>query len=181
MTAENPAAKAIILHDATEREIPRPSDEDLQKEKYSSKNKKYTTKNAVITTTLCLILYVSPTIFGGMHDKKISDTYYTIPPNFTLWQDSGYQGYQPQGVQIIQPTKKPRGKDLSQNKSKLINQAIFSFRVRLEHAIGSVKRLRIVKNECRLRKNNFVEKVFLTAAALHNFRLMLKPFDYKTN
>lgn len=181
MQAETPEeSELILLHDATEREVPRPSDSDLQKEKYSGKKKYHTAKNAVICTAVCLILYVSPTIFGAMHDKKMADTYYTIRKGFTLWQDTGYQGYAPEGVKIVQPTKKPRGKELTEEQKKA-NQAISSFRVRVEHAIGSVKRIRIVKDECRLRKNNFVEKIFLTATALHNFRLRLNPFQYKTN
>ncbi|MDR1887298.1 MAG: transposase family protein [Prevotellaceae bacterium] len=56
-----------------------------------------------------------------------------------------------------------------------------SFGVRVEHATGSVKRCRIVKDECRLRKNNFVDNIFLTCAALHNFRLKDKPFQYENN
>jgi hypothetical protein len=62
---------------------------------------------------------------------------------------------------------------------KELNRYISSFRVRVEHAIGSVKRYRIVKEECRLRKNHFVDKVFLCCAALHNFRILRQPFNYK--
>jgi hypothetical protein len=49
-------------------------------------------------------------------------------------------------------------------------------RVLVEHVIGSVKRCRIVKNECRLRKNDFIKHVLYTCAALHNFRLKFNPF-----
>ncbi|TAJ11780.1 hypothetical protein DMA11_15420, partial [Marinilabiliaceae bacterium JC017] len=56
---------------------------------------------------------------------------------------------------------------------------ISSVRVRVEHAIGSIKRMKIVRNECRLRKENILDKVFATCAGLHNFRLMDKPFLYK--
>jgi hypothetical protein len=109
--------------------------------------------------------------------------YYSIPKGFTLWQDTGYQGYKPEGVLIQQPLKKPRGKELTAQQ-KQDNQQISSFRVRIEphrrtDAIGSIKRYRIVKDECRLRKNQFVENIFLTCAALHNFRLRLKPFNYE--
>jgi hypothetical protein len=40
----------ILFHDGTEREIPRPQDEDEQKENYSSKKKQHTVKNAVIVS-----------------------------------------------------------------------------------------------------------------------------------
>jgi DDE superfamily endonuclease/Helix-turn-helix of DDE superfamily endonuclease len=167
-----------LLHDATERDIPRPQDDQSQQEHYSGKKKKHTVKNGVVTTLLCLILFVSPTVAGSTHDKRIADHYYSIPQGCTLWQDCGYQGYHPQGVDIHQPKKKPRTTELTKEQKEL-NRYISSFRVRVEHAIGSVKRYRIVKDECRLRKNNFVDKVFLCCAALHNFRILQQPFNYK--
>lgn len=69
----------VLLHDGTEREIPRPVDEDEQKEKYSGKKKKHTVKNAVITTVLNFILFVSVTVAGNVHDKKLADAHYCIP------------------------------------------------------------------------------------------------------
>lgn len=166
-----------LFHDGTEREVPRPQDTDQQAENYSGKKKKHTVKNAIITTALCYIVFVSPTQAGKVHDKKIADTCYCIAQGFTLWQDTGYQGYQPEGVIVRQPIKKPRGKDLT-DEQKVYNRLISSIRVRVEHAIGSVKRYRIVKDECRLRKNSFVSSIFLTCAALHNFRVQRNPFNY---
>ena len=170
--------KKLLLHDGTEREIPRPVDAELQKDKYSGKRKKHTVKNAVIIAACCLIVYVSRTFSGRIHDKTIADHAYTIPAGYTLVQDTGYQGYQPEGVKIIQPQKKPRGKELTEEQ-KSSNRQISSYRVRVEHAIGGTKRYRIVKDECRLRKNHFVDDVLLYCAALHNFRLKTRPFKYK--
>jgi hypothetical protein len=168
----------LLLHDGTEREVPRPVDDDLQKEMYSGKKKRHSVKNAVIIAACCLIVYVSRTFSGRIHDKTIADNEYTIPEGYTLLQDTGYQGYQPEGVKIIQPQKKSRGKELTQEQ-KDNNRQISSYRVRVEHAIGGVKRYRIVKDECRLRKNDFVGGAFLYCAALHNFRLKTRPFTYK--
>jgi hypothetical protein len=42
------------------------------------------------------------------------------------------------------PTKKPKGKELTEEQ-KLENKKISSFRILVEHAIGGVKRCRIVK------------------------------------
>jgi len=179
--------QAGVVPANNEREVPRPVDDDLQKEKYSGKKKRHSVKNAVIIAACCLIVYVSRTFSGRIHDKTIADNEYfvlrtkykyTIPSGYTLVQDTGYQGYQPEGVIIIQPQKKPRGKELTQEQ-KESNRQISSYRVRVEHAIGGVKRYRIVKDECRLRKNDFVEGVFLYCAALHNFRLNTRPFAYK--
>jgi len=170
--------KKLLLHDGTEREIPRPIDNDLQKDRYSGKKKKHTVKNAVIIAACCMILYVSRTFPGRIHDKTIADSDYTIPAGYTLLQDTGYQGYQPEGVKIIQPQKKTRGKELTAEQ-KENNRKISSYRVRVEHAIGSAKRYRIVKDECRLRKHDVVDDVSRYGAALHNFRLRTRPFIYK--
>jgi hypothetical protein len=171
-----------ILHDGTEREIPRPIDYEAQKENYSGKKKKHTLKNAVIASTLCMILFVGNTVSGATHDKKIAETQYSnalskTKATLTLLQDAGYQGLVLKGVSIIQPKKKPKGRELT-NDEKETNKAISKVRVMIEHVIGSVKRYRIVKDECRLRKNKYPYKVFLTCAALHNFRIEKMPVKY---
>lgn len=170
----------ILFHDGTEREIPRPQDDEEQKANYSGKKKRHTVKNAVIVSCCSTILFVSQTLCGNVHDKRIADENYTIPPGIVLYQDSGYQGFRPEGVNIIQPTKKPKGKELTEEQ-KAENRKISSVRVLVEHVIGSTKRCRIVKDECRLRKNDFVKFVYHTCAALHNFRVKTKPFRYEFN
>lgn len=72
-------ASHILLHDGTEREVPRPYDADRQKENYSGKKKKHTVKNAVITTMTAIILFVGQTVSGAVHDKTIADTQYYFP------------------------------------------------------------------------------------------------------
>ena len=102
---------------------------------------------------------------------------YSFPVPCTLYQDTGYQGYEPEGVEIIQPVKKPKGKELSRQ-DKEYNKKVSAIRVRIEHVIGSAKVMRIVKDECRLRANNFVENIFSTCMALHNLRIKINPWNY---
>jgi hypothetical protein len=90
----------------------------------------------------------------------------------------GDQGYKPKGVVIFQPIKKPKGRELTEEE-KEYNRKISSFRVRVEHTIGSVKYMRIVKDECRLRADNFVQRIFRTCAAIHNFRIKINPWKYQ--
>ncbi len=158
-----------LIHDGTEREIPRPSDPELQKGYYSGKKKRHTVKNAVITCLAGFILFASLTVEGKMHDKRIADEMYSFPYACNLQQDTGYQGYNPENATIIQPVKKPKGKELTAQQ-KASNTEISRTRIKVEHAIGGVKILRIVKDECRLRKNDFVGKIFHLAAGLHNWR-----------
>ena len=56
------------------------------------------------------IIYLSKTVEGKKHDKKIADEE-TIeyPAGTVLQQDTGFQGYAPTGVTVKQPKKKPRG------------------------------------------------------------------------
>jgi hypothetical protein len=168
----------VLLHDGTEREIPRPVDCEQQQENYSGKKKKHTLKNAVVISACCLILFVSPSVCGKMHDKKIADTMYAFPAPCILYQDTGYQEFRPEGVVIKQPVKKPKGRSLTQEE-KEYNKKIASFRIRVEHAIGSAKHMRIVKDECRLRANDFVKRIFKSCAALHNFRIKINPWQYE--
>jgi hypothetical protein len=168
----------VLLHDGTEREIPRPVDWDEQQDNYSGKKKKHTLKNALVITACCLILFVSESVCGKTHDKKIADTMYAFPLPCVLYQDTGYQGYKPDGVWIEQPIKKPKGRELT-DQEKEYNRKVASFRIRIEHAIGSTKVMRIVKDECRLRANDFVKRILRTSAALHNFRININPWHYQ--
>ncbi|MCP5100940.1 MAG: transposase family protein, partial [Chloroflexi bacterium] len=61
---------------------------------------------------------------------------------------------------------------------KHINQWLSSVRIRVEHAIGGVKRYRIVKDKIRNWKRGFKDAVFETCCGLHNFRLNFRPWQY---
>ncbi|KAA6302840.1 MAG: hypothetical protein EZS26_001010 [Candidatus Ordinivivax streblomastigis] len=77
------------------------------------------------------------------------------------------------------PTRKPKGKNLSE-KQKQENREISSFRILVEHAIGGVKRCRIVKDRFRCYKDGFEDTVMLIACGLHNFRISLKNNSIET-
>jgi hypothetical protein len=103
---------------------------------------------------------------------------YAFSTPCTLYQDTGYQGFIPDGVIIKQPVKKSKGRNLTPEE-KEYNKKIASFRIMVEHTIGSAKRMRIVKDECRLRANNFVKRIFKSCAAIHNFRIKINPWNYE--
>jgi hypothetical protein len=55
------------------------------------------------------VIYLSPTYAGTAHDKKIADHEQIVyAPHTTLYQDTGFQGYQPAVAGLRQP-KKSRG------------------------------------------------------------------------
>ena len=141
--------------------------------------KTHSVKNNVISNKQKRILWLSKTYDGHVHDKKIMDKQpLSLPVGITLWQDSGFLGYYPENATIMMPAKKPKGKDLSQEQ-KESNKKIASYRILVEHAIGSVKKCRIVKERFRCRKFGFDDMVMIIACGLHNFRISMSlNFSY---
>jgi len=172
-------ALKIYFHDGTERPIPRPVDKTTQKAYYSGKKKCHTVKNIVVINTQCKIRLLTRTCEGKKHDKKAADQAgYCFPEGSAVYQDTGFQGFTLAGVTILQPKKKPRGKDLTPEE-KDDNRLISKIRIRIEHAIGGVKRYRIVKDKIRNWKQGFRDKVMETCCGLHNFRLNFRPWHYQ--
>lgn len=175
--AEN--EETLYFHDGTERPIPRPCDPDQQRLFYSGKRKGHGVKNNVLINLLCKIRFLSDTVESKKHDKKLADeTNYTLPEGSKLVQDTGFQGFTLDNVAILQPKKKPKGKPLS-DLDKSVNQWLSALRVRIEHAIGGVKRYRIVKDKIRCWKAGFKDAVLETCCGLHNFRLNFRPWHYQ--
>jgi hypothetical protein len=121
---------------------------------------------------------LSETSEGKAHDKRLADLAgYTWPAGSCLYQALGFQGFVLAGVTIVQPKKKPRGGELTPPE-KATNRRISSIRIRIEHAIGGVKRYRIVKDKIRLLKDGIRDPIMETCCGLHNFRLQYRPWYY---
>lgn len=55
------------------------------------------------------MVYLGPTVPGKTHDKRAADeASIAYPVNVTLAKDTGFQGYEPQGVLTQQPKKSPK-------------------------------------------------------------------------
>ena len=161
-----------FIIDGTERPIQRPKDQQRQREYHSGKKKRHTVKNLVITDKgTGKIKGLSATVEGRKHDKKLADeTGFRFPAGSKLWKDSGFQGYEPEGVETFQPKKKPRGGELTVE-DKAQNRVISQVRIRVEHAIGGVKVFHIVRDVYRNRKQHFEDLIMETSCGLHNFRI----------
>jgi hypothetical protein len=101
----------------------------------------------------------------------------TLPPGSCLDQEKGFQGFYLPGVTIVQPKTIPPGGELTPP-AKETNRRISSSRIRMEHAIGGVKRYRIVKDKIRLLRDGLRDTVMETCCGLHNFRLQYRPWHY---
>jgi hypothetical protein len=114
---------------------------------------------------------LSPTYEGKRHDKKIADEENpTFPQDSSLYKDTGFQGYEPQGVQTFQPQKKPRGQELTLEQ-RAQNTLISKVRIVIEHIIAGIKRCHIVKDLFRNTKEMYDDLVMEIACGLHNFRV----------
>ena len=146
-----PGAKDIFI-DWTESQIQRSSDNEKQKESYSGKKKARTRKN--------IERLFPPKIF---------------PKDITLWLDLGFTGVNKDypDASVMMPKKKPRGKELS-DEEKARNNVISSIRVRVEHAIGGIKRMRITTDKFRNKKESFFDKPMLISCGLWNYHLLCR-------
>jgi DDE superfamily endonuclease len=128
--------------------------------------------NAALT-----ILFLRETYAGSTHDKQIADaTPYPLPAGSRLLQDLGFLAFTLEQVEIIMPTRKPRGRKLTPAQ-RAANRRLARRRVRTEHVNSSVKRCRIVRDTSRLRKAGVRDRVMEVCCALHNFRVRLIPWQ----
>lgn len=128
-----------------------------------------------------MIRFMSATYAGKWHDKAlVDDEQYTLPAGSVLYQDMGFQGFAIDHVTVQQPTKKPRGGELT-SEQKEENRRIASEKMRIEHTIGSVKRCRIIKDKLRYWQDTVRDMLMAIAAGLHNWRLRYRPWHYETH
>ncbi len=161
-----------FIIDGTERPIRRPKSKKKQEDNYSGKKKRHTVKNNVVTENRTKkVKVLSATVEGKKHDKKLADEQeIPFPKGSKVWQDTGFQGYGPEGVTTYQPMKKPKGKELT-TEQKQKNKELSAERIGVEHSIGGVKVFRIVHDTFRNFRDGFDDLVMETACGLHNWCL----------
>jgi hypothetical protein len=124
-----------------------------------------------------MILFLRETYAGSTHDKRIADASpYPLPAGSRLLQDLGFLALTLDHVDIIMPTRKPRGRPLTRTQ-KTAHRRIARRRVRIEQVNSRVKRCRIVHDTCRLRKVGVRDLVMEVCCGLHNFRIRLMPWQ----
>ncbi len=132
-------------------------------------------KNLLLIHTTLRIVFLSETASGSVHDKRLADTTPSpLPAKSQLLQDLGLQGFTLDGVEILQPTKKPRGHELTPTQ-QADNRAIARRRVRIEHVNSSVKRCRMLKETIRMWKEGMRDMVMEIGCALYNLRIRVTP------
>jgi len=128
--------------------------------------------NAALT-----MVFLRETYAGSTHDQRIADATPSPWPAGSRWlQDLGFLAYTLPPVEVIMPTKKPRGRALTRAQ-KAANRRLARRRVRIEHVNSRVKRCRIVHDTCRLRKAGVRDLIMEVCGALHNYRVRLTPWQ----
>lgn len=136
-------------------------------------------KNNLIGNEDAKVIFLTATVEGKQHDKKLADqANYCLPEGSVLYQDTGFQGFHLEHVTILQPQKKPRRAELSADQ-KALNQWLSAIRIRIEHIIAGVKRYRIVKDKLRIWNADVRDLIMETCCGLHNFRLRFRPWHYQ--
>lgn len=138
--------------------------------------KAHTVKSLLLGTADRYIHYVSRAWQGKNHDYR--QLKYHFPPDqpwfseLAIELDLGYLGvvkdYACQSVS--QPTKKTRGGELTAEQ-KESNRQKSSSRIKIEHAIGGLKRYRYLSDRLRTHKVLLYEASLLICAGLWNFIL----------
>lgn len=164
-------ADKVLWLDSTETPIARNTDKAAQKEDFSGKQHGHRLKNLTLCAAYQTIHYLSPTESGSMHDKALADLYpIALPAGWVLKQDLGFLAHAPVGVVIEQPFKKPKKGELSFSK-KLYNQIFNATRVVVEHSNSGLKRLRMLKDVCRLHQAEIRDRIRVVACGSHNLRV----------
>lgn len=167
-----PEANRVII-DGVERPIQRPQDKERQQRTYTGKKKRHTRKHLGMSDQAKHILLLSPVKDGSHHDKSMLDGLVIaehIPIDIPIQVDLGFKGLEEEYENIEIPHKKPRGGELT-TAQKEENRAFSGERVVVEHAFGGIKRYRAAADIYRNRKENFDDRLMVTAAGLWNFYL----------
>ena len=126
----------------------------------------------------CHIAFLSPTYEGNASEKSMAELAgSTLPAGSCRYQDRGFQGFYLPDSTIFPPKKTPRGGELTPPEHAT-NRQISSIRMRIEQALGGVKRYRSVTDTIRLLQDGMRDAVMATCCGLHNFRLLYRPWNY---
>lgn len=129
-----------------------------------------------------VILFVGQTFPGRTHDYTMLKAEFPVAEAWfaatEVLLDLGYQGIHSdyQGDHIAIPHKKPRKSKKNPDPQlsagqKQENRALARLRVFVEHAIGGIKRFRILVAPYRNHRDDFEDDLLVVAAGLWNFWL----------
>ena len=173
---KHPEFKEILI-DATEQELQKPKNKERRKDFYSGKQKRHTAKMQVLSTKNKLILHLCRHVAGRVNDHlllRATGVMRKIPKGVVVRVDKGYEGIEEeyQEVRIEKPKKARRAQPLTVLE-KIYNRAMSALRMPVEHAIGGMKKFRLLAGIYRGTEERYDESA-LVIAGLHNYRQLGK-------
>lgn len=84
-----------------------------------------------------------------MHKITMKNYTPTLTWTIEISVDLAFPGIEAAGVEVIMPHKKPKGKELTNHLKEFI-ELIGSIRVKVDHAVAGVKKLKIINNQIGL-------------------------------
>ena len=174
-----------LIFDGTEHECERPYGHDNQKVKYSGKQKDHTDLALVLTDKSTWIYYVSEWYDGSNVDYAVFKNEFPFEKDWfvdhRLIIDLGFTGIKKlyRAAQVMIGFKRPRKTkqnpepELTEEQKKW-NKEVSKNRIYVEHAIGKIKRFRILKNRCRLKRIDIKNRVLGVCAGMWNLKILLK-------
>lgn len=177
--------EAELIFDGTENLTERPQSNEDQRNKYSGKKGTHTDLALLLSNRSTWIFYVSKYYDGKHVDMGVIKK--EFPPEncwfrkFRMIFDLGFIGIEKlyDFGELVIGDRKPRKSKSNPNpelsrEQKNKNRLISKDRIYVEHAIGKMKRYRILKNRCRLKCASLKNRILGIAAALWNYQLMIK-------
>jgi len=173
-----------VLVDGTENMCFRPKCNENQRVKYSGKKGTHTDIALLFSDRRRFIYYLSRLHEGSKVDFGLLKE--EFPPekdwfrNQKVVIDLGFVGIEKEYrmKQVMIGTKRPR-KSKANPAPKLTkeqqewNSTVSRERIYVEHAIGGMKRYRILKNRCRIKCQTLKNEIIGICAGLWNYHLML--------
>ena len=153
-----------LIIDATEQPIERPKVK--QQPYYSGKKKHHTIKTELRTTLSGRIVHVSKEYPGATHDFTIFKQSSPLPPNTSIFVDSGYQGIDQLHAQAEFPFKATKNKPLDPQE-KEYNRALSRIRVVIENVIANIKNFKILAERYRNKRKRHNVKFNIIAAIVN--------------
>lgn len=155
--------------------VERPASKKQQESLYSGKKKAHSVKSIIVTGFKDrLVKYLGKIAHGRIHDKTLLEAEELVFPDGSyLLGDLAFMGHKPNGATMILQYKKPKGKQLDQLQ-KDFNRVFSGIRVRVEHVISGIKRLRILKDVARRFRKARHDMVMEIACGLHNLRTIFR-------
>ena len=173
-----------LIFDGTENETERPKGYEDQKVKYSGKKSTHTDLAMVLSDKSQWIYYVSNLYPGSNVDFGVLKHEFAPDGgwfrNVKLLVDLGFVGIDKiyKIKELIIGEKKPRKSKKNPNtrlspEQKEKNKAVSKERIFVEHAIGRMKKYRILKNRCRIKSMHLKNRIIGICAGLSNYHLVL--------